>query len=132
MTPTRNRAFGPAAQRWLGLGAVICAALIAKFAPEELFGYLRCPIKFVTGWPCLTCGSTRALRALAQFDLGTALSMNPLVTVGSVAGVLYLLSGVVTRRPPPAHPGRGWSRKVQAAGLLLIVSNWIYLLVVGR
>ncbi len=128
---SRNRAFGPASQRWWGLGLLLCGGFALKFAPDELFAYLACPIKFFTGWPCLTCGSTRALRALVDLDLITAFTMNPLVTALTLAGVGYLGFGVLTRREPPDSE-RGWSRKVQAIGLLLIVCNWIYLLMVGR
>lgn len=51
-----------------------------------------CIFRSVTGWPCCFCGGTRALRALAVFDLGTALSFNPLTTCLALGTGVILLS----------------------------------------
>jgi hypothetical protein len=71
------------------------------------------------GIPCLTCGSTRALLALARFDVGAAFSWNPLAAAGAaLAG-----RGVETPRPTPA---------LRAALALAVAANWVFLVAAGR
>ncbi|MFI5198639.1 MAG: DUF2752 domain-containing protein, partial [Thermoanaerobaculia bacterium] len=82
--------------------------------------------------PCLTCGGTRALLALARLDVGGAFSWNPLV---AAAGILFVAGGVVALgaalagrevcapRPTPL---------LRAALVLALAANWAFLLVQGR
>jgi hypothetical protein len=64
--------------------ALVCLAALpllpglAALAPP-------CPFKALTGWPCLGCGSTRALLALSSLELGAALRWNPLAALGAIA-----------------------------------------------
>lgn len=61
--------------------------LVARFA-APLFKLLpACAFRQVTGVPCPSCGATRAGLALAQGNLMTALSYNPLFVLG--LGVLF-------------------------------------------
>lgn len=39
---------------------------------------INCPIKFLTGTECPTCGVTRALISLLKFDIKTSLDFNPM------------------------------------------------------
>jgi hypothetical protein len=56
---------------------------------------LVCPFHWLTGVPCLTCGSTRALAALAAGDLAASLRFNPAVLPGCLASALYVLYAAV-------------------------------------
>ena len=38
-----------------------------------------CPIRFITGIPCLGCGMTRALTAILRFDFYQAFQYHPLI-----------------------------------------------------
>src|SRR5262249_59448131 len=74
----------------LPLGAIFGAiGLAATTAIGVLhldhLGFTVCLFKAFTGWPCPTCGSTRALGRLFALDLPGALAMNPLVAVGALA-----------------------------------------------
>ena len=125
MRPGRQLAF-----LWGG-AALVCAAA-APFAPALARGLPPCPFHALLGIPCLTCGSTRALLALARFDLGTAFSWNPLAAaagilfaVGGLAALGVALAGrcVEVPRPTPAF---------RAALALAICANWVFLVAAGR
>lgn len=70
----------PVARAALGLGALVCAASLAAALP-------LCPLANLTGWPCPSCGLTRATLALLQGDVAGALALHPLAPL-----VLLLLS----------------------------------------
>lgn len=118
---------------WAPMAAV--GLVVARWAPEDTFAGMVCPFHAITSLPCLTCGGTRAMRALVQLDLPTAFAMNPLVALAGVAGALYILHALrvaLTRRPWRLDPeGRGfrWARPVLVAA---VVVNWAYLIAVGR
>ena len=69
-----------AARGALGLGALVCAGSLAAVLP-------LCPLANLTGWPCPSCGLTRATLALLQGDVVDALALHPLAPL-----VLLLLS----------------------------------------
>src|SRR3954468_15146000 len=49
----------------------------------------ECNFRALFGIPCLTCGSTRALLALAQGNFALAWHFNPLATIAMCAIALY-------------------------------------------
>jgi len=92
-----------------------------------------CPVKSLSGLPCLTCGSTRAALALAQLDLLGAVAANPLAVLawaalvggGLAVGLLAVLN-VPLREPDwVLSPPTRW---LLVVGLL---ANWIYLVGAG-
>jgi len=92
-----------------------------------------CPVKAMTGLPCLTCGAARAGLALSRMDLAGALSINPLAAVawltlvggGMVVGLLTLLD-IPVREPE-------WRLSLSMRCLLVVVflTNWAYLVGAG-
>lgn len=90
-----------------------------------------CGLKSLTGYPCLTCGSTRAIRALLGGDLGAACTVNPLTTLG--VGILFLgglASGLWLLGVRPDLKLRGRNLRWALAGaLVLLAANWVYLLI---
>ena len=117
----------------LGILCAAAATLLAKI-PERLLPIpLRCPFRALTGLPCLTCGGTRAMAALARGDLQAALSFNPLVSLTALALVAFACASSwqrLTRRSvlridlTPRE--RSGLRGLAAAALAI---NWVYLLV---
>lgn len=97
---------------------------ILSFAPDCIF-------KGLTGGPCPTCGSTRALVLLSHGDLVPAFSLNPLVTLAMIAAVLYFLANLIMLA---FHLPRitciltdKEKNVVRAAAIILLLAQWAYL-----
>lgn len=112
------------------------AAALVALAPwaGALAGALpACPVKSLTGWPCPSCGATRAALALTRFDLGAACAANPL----AAAGLVLLVAGGLVALPLawagrlPAEP-RTLPASVRGALLAAVAANWLYLVWAGR
>ncbi len=93
----------------------------------------RCSFQMLTGYPCLTCGTTRATLALWRGDLAAAWAFSPLALGGLLLLAVYNLYAAVvvlgrTARLRAAGLTPAVRRRVLwvVAGLLLV--NWIYLL----
>ena len=71
----------------LGLGAAAIAAasgfyLLRRFDPNAVDSpFPPCMFNALTGLYCPGCGTTRALHALAHFDVPGAMAMNPLLVL---------------------------------------------------
>jgi hypothetical protein len=108
-----------ALRAWGVLGAALFAALTVTTAvvdPSQPGHYPVCPVRALTGLACPGCGSLRALHALTQGDLLTALDRNAalVVTLPLVAvGWLRLVAG------RPRWPARATHRVAVAALVLL-------------
>jgi hypothetical protein len=109
----------------------VAAALVAlsPLAPRLAAAAPACPLKSLTGWPCPSCGATRAALALARFDPGSAFAVSPLAALGWVALVAgglvagaLALAKVELPEPPSTLPG--WLR---AAVVAAVLANWVYL-----
>lgn len=99
-----------------GLGLII--ALTPRGQPLPA----TCLFRATTGLPCPTCGSTRAMLALARLDLLEALRLNPLIA--SLMILAPALIVVASRARPNVSPSL--AAAVILAGVAL---NWVYLLV---
>ena len=125
MTPGRQLAF-------LWGGAALACAAAAPFAPAFASGMPACPFRALLGVPCLTCGSTRALVALARLDPAAAFHWNPLA---AGAGILFVAGGAVAlaaaffgsevRAPRP-------TLLVRISLVAALAANWAFLVAVGR
>jgi len=111
---------------------LVCLAAL-PLAPQFASGLSSCPIKSHTGWPCPSCGSTRAMLALSDLDPLAALGFNPLVTLsflGFVGCGLGAAAWALAGRALPALP-RQLPAVVRAAAVALLVLNWLYLVAQG-
>jgi hypothetical protein len=122
------------------LGAIFGGIGVAAAGTVWLLGldhlpFTFCIFKGLTGLPCPTCGSTRALAHLFGLDLEGAVAMNPFVTLVAVVMAAWAVADLVLL---PRHRSlkvevsprlAGWLR---AAALVAFFLNWVYLLVVGR
>ncbi len=125
MAPGRQLAF-------LWGGAALVSTAAAPFTPALARGLPPCPFRALVGIPCLTCGGTRALLALARFDVGGAFSWNPLA---AAAGILFVLGGLAALGAAVA--GRGVesprpTRALRAALAFALAANWVFLVAAGR
>jgi hypothetical protein len=118
---------------FLVVGVVAAAAVAVLHLDQLPIGF--CAFKAVTGWPCLTCGTTRAVGRLAALDVGGALAMNPLVTAFAFLLVPWGLGDLALARRGRAlalrlSPLAG--RVARVAGIVALAVNWIYLVAAGR
>ncbi len=61
----------------LALAGAATAAVVVHVLDPATGAYPTCPFLALTGWWCPGCGSLRAVHALSDGDLGTALARNP-------------------------------------------------------
>jgi len=130
-------AFVAAAQPIGALVASTTAAGIAAvgFLHLDRLPVTLCALKFATGCPCPTCGTTRAFGRLFAGDVGGALRMNPLATVvvflvaswGLADLVLFPWGRAVFISLSPAS-----ARLARWGVLAVILANWVYLIAAGR
>jgi len=124
----------------LPLGAVFGTIAALGAMAVGLLGLDRLPFavclfKGLTGLPCPTCGSTRALGRLVHLDLVGALAMNPLATMSVALLFLWALAdfGLLTRgRAIEVEMGRPLGRVVRVLAVTALLANWLYLLGSGR
>jgi hypothetical protein len=113
-----------------GIALVMLAAgrltPILSFAPD-------CVFKGLTGIPCLTCGSTRAVVHLSHGDILPALAVNPLTTLCLISAVLYFiysLMSVVFDLPRIRFLFTDQEKNVMRAGaVILLLVQWVYLII---
>jgi hypothetical protein len=100
---------------WLGL-----VGLARVVAPHAAL----CTLRRITGVPCPGCGATRAVAALAQWDVLRAFAMNPIFVAALLLFVSLMAMRLLAGVAPRLRPGR-------AALLLaaaLVVANWAYVI----
>jgi hypothetical protein len=116
---------------WLGVSVSALGAATAWLA----FGlpWPRCVFHDLTGFPCVTCGATRAAIAFFHGNISTAWKWNPLVFAflcGLSIFYVYALIVLVTRTPRlriafRTEVEKKYGRIFVIAALAL---NWMYLL----
>jgi hypothetical protein len=118
---------------FLGLG--LAAAVGVGLFHLDRLPFTLCAFKAVTGFPCMTCGTTRTIGLLFLGHVGDALAMNPLATLVGVALVFWGLADLVLLRQkavlgvevaPPARP------VLKVAAVAVVIANWAYLIAAGR
>jgi hypothetical protein len=122
------------------LGAVFAGIGLVASAGVGLLRLDRLPfpvcyMKALTGWPCPSCGTTRALGRLFALDVAGAFAMNPLATF-----LAFLLAGwglldlclVPFGRALRLELSPESARRARFAALVLVVANWIFLMAAGR
>ena len=122
------------------LGAIFGGIGVLVAAGVGLLGLDRLPLTFcvfkgLTGLPCPTCGSTRAVAQLFGLDLAGALAMNPFTTLVAVvlaAWALVDLLLIPRGRALRIGVSPGLARLLRIAAFALFFANWIYLMLAGR
>ena len=127
-------AVAPPAARRLGHAGVYALIAGLSFLAARLLPVLAlrytCPSKALFGLPCATCGMTHAFVALAHGDLAAAVAASPLGALLAAGAWLFALAAALllaTGRPFPRVPDRLW-RAAAAAGAVLLLANWAWLL----
>jgi hypothetical protein len=116
---------------WLGVSVAAFAGGAAWLA-LGLAGP-RCPFLAMTGWPCMTCGATRATIAFLQGNLPLSFSWNPLAFLALCGLVVFdLYAVVVLLSRGPRLRMVDWTKTeknvVRVAVVCALLLNWAYLL----
>ncbi len=114
------------------MGAAGLALLFtARFIPLARLPWWGCPLREITGLPCLSCGMTRSFDWFMRGRLLDSLAINPLgFLLASLAAIAALYLLLAPLRPPRLQlslPPRMalWARI--GAGVA-IAGNWVFLL----
>jgi hypothetical protein len=94
-----------------------------------------CVFKGLTGLPCPTCGSTRALGRLFALDFAGALAMNPFTTLVAVLVASWAVADLALlprRRALDLEVPKPLGFALRVAALVLFLANWVYLIAAGR
>ncbi len=99
----------------------------------ELWLSLLPPCLFhqLSGWPCPSCGATRATLAFASGDWLSALQYNPLVTAiylaAMIGAVMIIVSAIFAKR---LHSNQIDAAVAKARGWIIggLLANWVYLI----
>lgn len=122
----------PEAYGLIGLLALVTAWVFPHVALLRSF-WPGCTFKSLTGYPCATCGFTRAFVRGAHGQLADAFSVTPLGAVVFYAMVLYsvvvLATWLVPQLPRPVlklrSEGARWAARLTLPALVLV--NWLWL-----
>lgn len=122
------------------VGAILAAcALVAIGAIVVLhldrLPFSLCVFKAVTGWPCMTCGTTRALARLARLDLAGALAMNPLAALGTLTLLPWAAADLALLprgRALSLELSPAAARVARIAAVTAVLANWAWLVAAGR
>jgi len=117
-------------------GAVtLVLGAVASLIHLDAWGVPMCVFKATTGYPCMTCGGTRALVRLSHLDLSGALTMNPMVALGFMLLVPWALVDAILFLRGQAlvfDVGPRLGRLLPWLIIPIVVANWMYLISVGR
>ncbi len=129
----RTKAAPPLGAIFGGIGLLAAAAV--SLLRLDRIPLTLCVFKGLTGLPCPTCGSTRALGRLFALDFEGALAMNPLTTLVAVlvaAWALLDLALLPRGRAVALEVGKPLAFALRVGALVLFLANWIYLIAAGR
>lgn len=115
-------------------GITLIGILAARFLPVyEIVP--SCIFKGLFGLPCPTCGATRSILRLAYGDLPGSISMNPMMSLLIILGVLSFAYSLVTLSPLFRRIRVSISVRekfmLRACIIALVSANWIYLFRAG-
>jgi hypothetical protein len=117
-------------------GIIAIMAIISARALGDFLTHLPpCLFRVMTGIPCLACGGTHCVMALAHFDVTSALRSNPLIGLALMAIIIFslmVLIGLVIRRRLLISLSVIEKRGLRIGLILLIAINWAYLILVMK
>ena len=93
-----------------------------------------CMIKNITGYPCPSCGTTRAMQLLVKGNLTTSLKMNPfgiVVAILMAIAPIWILIDVVLKKDTFYHSYKKTEVIIRTKWLaifliVLVALNWIW------
>lgn len=119
---------------WLGVTAAGCA--LAATATRMGLTPPPCLFHLATGYPCVGCGSTRAVLQLVRGNVGAAFMFNPLMTVIALGVAAYCIyAAAVLALGLPRFRVAGVSARsamcLRLATVTVVAANWWWVLAHG-
>jgi hypothetical protein len=117
------------------LGAGVLGVAAVGLLHLDHLPFSTCFFKLLTGLPCPTCGTTRALGRLFALDVAGAFAMNPLATLGAIALLAWGLTDLAllpARKALAIEVSDPVARVLRVAALVAVVLNWVFLIASGR
>lgn len=121
---------------WSLVGLLVFCAMILGQHLLGLHRFPKCTFHSLTGLPCLTCGSTRALFSLLSLNFTQAFYYNPLCTLFWLLWLIFVPYGLAAhfRLLPKVRA------KLSASDWMMLrfaipavaVMNWVWLIADGR
>lgn len=112
------------------LPLAMCAATIVHLNVDLVYSLAHCPLRDITGVPCLTCGATAAFVALSHGRLLDAFHANAL-TVLVTCGLLACVPGAIVSTMVPRWryslsltPREKKAARIGAALFLILAWVW--------
>jgi len=113
------------------IGGVVAALLLYFELP-----FFSCMFRWLTGWPCISCGLTRATLSLVRGQVVEALHYNPLGLLVELCFIGAALWGALSRL-------RGWKRPLLyfspkerqwlwRLGVVLVLLNYAHIIAYHR
>jgi uncharacterized protein DUF2752 len=102
------------------------AAYLFVFEPGKSGFFPPCPFRFLTGFQCPGCGSTRALHQILHGHFEAAFMLNPLLMVGIPFMLFaFLRYSVIVMRGGVPRPNALPAPYIYAL-FVVIVSFWVF------
>ena len=121
-------------RRWLEAASLILLLLgiAALLLLAYSFGIVICPLKRLTGLPCPTCGSTRAVVCALRGDFAGAFAFQPLVMTAVVAAGPMALVAWLSPHAKRLLRGVACHPLTWVVGGLAVAANWVYVIMHGN
>ena len=111
-----------------------CTLMVYVLYLAKQIPRIPCVFKTLTGYPCPTCGATRVIRSLFQFDIVSAFLRNPLLFLAGVvfaAWVFYGFYMLFSGKKVQVVLTESEKRFLRWGIMILFFLNWIYLVKAG-
>lgn len=103
---------------------------ISRFLPLN-----RCLFHDITGYPCLSCGISRAANALFEGNIFGMISYNPLIVlfcVGLFFFSLFKFAEFIFRFRIDLRFSSKYLIAIRILTVIVVIANWTYLIVMER
>jgi hypothetical protein len=97
--------------------------------------HTQCVFHDITGYPCLSCGATRAAEALLDGNIPGMIYYNPLLVLfcaGLFFFSLFKLAEFIFKFRVFIDVNRKTASLIRIGVIMSIVANWAFLIVTGR
>ncbi len=103
---------------------------ITRFIPLN-----KCPFHAITGYPCLSCGATRAAEAFLAGDFIGMIAFNPLIVlfcIGLFFFSLFKLVEFIFQFRIIMRMSSNYALAVRLLAVIAVIANWAFLIVMER